>query len=297
MMAARLQKIIAQAGLCSRREAEEWIAAGRVKVNDKTATVGESADPDADRITVDGRPLQTRAERWYLAVNKPAGYTTSLKDRHAEHLITELIPKRFGRVFPVGRLDRDTSGLILLTNDGYLAHRLMHPSYHVAKIYEVWIKGVPGRNHVARIEHGIELDDGVARPQSVQIIRSDKAHDRTLLRMTLTEGKKREIRRIFEAIGHPVLELRRVAFGPLSVEGLDEGRSRPLSHREVKTLYSLVEKTPARYVMHRRDDDIDEISAGTARHRDKRPVRAKIPAARPGNSVGNSSRNSGRTHR
>ncbi|AUW93645.1 MAG: rRNA pseudouridine synthase [Sulfobacillus thermosulfidooxidans] len=296
-MPERLQKIIAQAGLCSRREAEEWIAAGRVQVNHRTATLGESADVATDQITVDGRLLKPTGERWYLAINKPVGYTTSLKDRHAEHLITELIPKRFGRMFPVGRLDRDTSGLILVTNDGYLAHRLMHPSYHVPKIYEVWIKGIPGRNHVARIEHGIELDDGVARPQSVQIIRSEKANDRTLLRLTLTEGRKREVRRIFEAIGHPVLELRRVAFGPLSIEGLEEGRTRPLTHREVKMLYSLVEKPPARYAMHRRDDDSNESGSGFTRSRSKRSSRPAISTPKTRHSVSNTRGNSGRPHR
>jgi 23S rRNA pseudouridine2605 synthase len=297
-MVVRLQKIVAQAGLCSRREAENWISAGRVKVNDKTATLGESADPDKDIITVDGRPVQTRADRVYLVVNKPQGYTSSLKDRHADHLISELVPKKFGRLFPVGRLDRDTSGLILLTNDGYLAHRLMHPSYHVPKIYEVWIQGIPHRSHLARIEHGIELDDGVARPQNVQILRSEKAADRSLMRLTLTEGRKREVRRIFEAIGHPVVELRRVAFGPLSVEGLEEGKSRPLSHREVKELYQFVEKPPARYVVQRRDEDeINEFSNKLTRRRENRSSRTTVPARKPGHPVSDARRDHGRDHR
>ena len=242
-MRVRVQRILQQAGLASRRQAEEWIAQGRVTVNGQEAHVGDSADPEHDALALDGRAVViSKEERVYLALHKPRGYTTSLKDRHAEHLITELLPQKYGRLFPIGRLDRDSEGLILFTNDGALAHVLMHPSGGVRKVYDVWVKGAPRRSHLERMRKGIVLDDGLAKPDRVDIIRREK--DRTLLKIILHEGRKREVRRIFDSVGHPVEQLIRTRYGNISIEGLEPGRSRPLTHREVRELKALVKSEP-----------------------------------------------------
>ncbi len=295
-MKLRLQKMIAQAGLCSRREAETWINAGRVVVNGQQAHIGQVVDTLEDQIVVDGRLLLENRKRVYLLLNKPPGYTTSLKDRHAEHLVSDLIPSRFGRVFPVGRLDKDTSGLIIMTNDGLLAHHLMHPAYLVPKVYEAWVKGIPRHAHLSRLERGIRLEDGDAHPGDMKILRV--SNNNTLLRLTLTEGRKREVRRIFQAIGHPVIALKRVAFGSLTLEGLEEGRVRPLTHSEVKTLYGLVEKPLNQNSRNRRDDVSHEKTKSTlTRRSQKRPSRTAISTSNAGNSVGHSRGNPGRNYR
>ncbi len=295
-MQSRVQKILAQAGLCSRREAETWISAGRVMVNGQRAVIGQVADTESDVIAVDGRILSLRLQRVYLILNKPIGYTTSLKDRHAEHIISELVPSKFGRVFPVGRLDKQSSGLIVLTNDGFLAHRLMHPSYAVAKVYEVLVQGVPRRTHLARMTRGIQLDDGYAKPRDVRVIRSES--NQTLLRLTLTEGKKREVRRIFEAIGHPVISLKRVAFGSLTLGSVPEGNIRPLTNREVKELYALVQHPQKQNSTNRRDDRSSEYTQPRLAERGVRySGRFAISTRHAKHTVGNSRRNSGRDYR
>ncbi len=239
MPAMRVQRILQKAGLTSRREAERWIAVGRVTVNGQPIGLGALADPERDRVAVDGRPVLLPAvPPVYLALYKPRGYTTSLADRHATHLISELVPQRFGRLFPVGRLDRDSEGLILLTNDGDLAQALMHPSHGVEKVYEVWVRGVPKKSHLQRMRDGIQLDDGKARPDRVDVLRREK--DRALIRVVLHEGRKREIRRIFDRIGHPVQQLVRTRYGNITIGGLEPGHPRPLTHREVRELKALV---------------------------------------------------------
>lgn len=234
----RIQRVIQMAGLASRRMADEWIEQGRVRVNGETATVGQSVDPSVDQIVVDGKPLPEKREFLYWMVNKPAGYTCSLKDRHAQHLVTELIPQDQGRLYPIGRLDRDSEGLLLMTNDGNLAFKLSHPRFQVEKIYEVWVKGVPRAHRLDRIARGIQLEDGLAKPSSVNLIRSESGT--ALLRMVLTEGKKREIRRLMDKVGHPVVRLTRVAYAHLSITGLEPGQARPLTHREMVELQQLV---------------------------------------------------------
>lgn len=239
MAQIRVQRIVQQAGLTSRRQAERWIEAGRVTVNGRPIMLGTLADPRRDTVAVDGIAISKDVRpATYLALYKPAGYTTSLRDSHAQHLITDLVPPKFGRLFPVGRLDKDSEGIILLTNDGWLAHRLMHPSHGVEKIYEVWVKGFPKRSHLERMRQGIVLDDGMARPDRVDVLR--RQDDLTLLRVILHEGHKREIRRIFDSIGHPVERLVRIQYGNISVRGLEAGRYRPLTHREVRELKTLV---------------------------------------------------------
>ncbi|MCL5117128.1 MAG: rRNA pseudouridine synthase [Firmicutes bacterium] len=290
-MPIRIQRILQQAGLASRRQAEEWIRAGRVAVNGQRAELGALADPEKDQITVDGRSIAvTERPLVYVALHKPPGYTTSLKDRHAERLISELIPPKFGRLFPVGRLDRDSEGLILLTNDGKLAHALMHPSSGIKKVYEVWVEGIPRKSHLERMRHGIELEDGPAKPDEVVLVR--KSEGRALLRITLHEGRKREVRRIFDSIGHPVQQLTRTQFGNIRLEGLEAGRSRPLSNREVRELKELVhqgrERTGKRNAAIARGAD-----TGRAEHY----RREGVPAPRSGSPVRNAGRNPRRTDR
>jgi 23S rRNA pseudouridine2605 synthase len=235
----RLQQALARAGVASRRAAEALIRAGRVTVNGQVAVLGATVGPD-DRVAVDGAPLPVQPPAVYLALNKPAGYTTSLRDPHAAHVVTELVPPRFGRVYPVGRLDRDTTGLILLTNDGELAYRLMHPRYRVPRVYQAWVKGVPGPTHLARLRKGVDLGDGTMRAAAVRVVKV--AADASLVEITLTEGRKREVRRLFQAVGHPVRELKRVRFGTVTLGDLALGQVRPLTHREVRELRSLVEE-------------------------------------------------------
>lgn len=238
----RLQRFLSEAGVASRRQAEAYIAAGRVSVNGGVAELGSRVLPGSDRVTFDGRPV-TLPQRVYLALYKPEGYTTSLADRHAAHLIAELVPKRFGRVFPVGRLDRETSGLLLLTNDGELAFKLTHPRFGVEKIYEAWVEGKPGQRHLERMRHGMEVEGERYRANDVQFIRAQG--EASLLRITLSEGKKREVRRLFAAIGHPVRELKRIQFASVDLGEMKPGDIRPLTHREVKALHEMSRRGPA----------------------------------------------------
>lgn len=241
-MRARVQRLVAEAGLTSRRKAESWIVAGRVKVNGHRVDLGQSADPEVDVIEVDGRRLPHQNARSYWLLNKPSGYTTSLADRHADHLVTELWPSSLGRIFPVGRLDRETAGVLLLTNDGWLAHRLMHPRFQIPKVYEAWVEGQLTPLHVQQLRRGVALEDGPARAEAVQVLNTTGT--KSQVRLTLTEGRKREIRRLFERIGRPVLELTRTRYAGLSVEGVAVGQLRPLTSDEVDHLFQLVNGLP-----------------------------------------------------
>jgi 23S rRNA pseudouridine2605 synthase len=238
-MKQRLQRLLAQAGLGSRRRMEEWIRAGRVAVNGRVAQLGAQADPEVDRITVDGRPLRWEPVHRYYLLYKPAGYTTSLADPHAEHLVAELFPAGVPRLFPVGRLDRDTSGVLLLTNDGWLAHRLMHPRFQVPKVYEAWVEGHPHPVALKRLRRGVTLAEGPARAESVTVL--ERTARATRLALVLTEGRKREVRRLLALIGHPVRSLVRTAYAGLTLAGLSPGEVRPLTPDEVAALYRIVQ--------------------------------------------------------
>lgn len=285
MTTMRVQRIVQQAGLSSRREAEAWIQSGRVTVNGRPIALGASADPARDTVAVDGVTIKTaKRPLTYLAMYKPAGYTTSLRDRHAAHLITEIVPRKFGRLFPIGRLDRDSEGLILLTNDGALAHRLMHPAHGVEKVYEVWVTGVPKKTHLERMRHGIMLEDGQARPDRVDVVRREDG--RTVLRVILHEGRKREIRRIFNSIGHPVERLVRVRYGNISVRGLESGGYRPLTHREVRELKALVMEPEGKTYDQHTPPNTRTIDGRRSRYRGSEAV----PASRARDPVGHSRR-------
>ncbi len=227
--AERLQKVLARAGLGSRRSAEELIEAGHVTVNSRVATLGDRVDPGRDRVEVDGVPVGIRPGLVYYLLNKPAGVLSTARDTHGRPTVVDLVPAE-PRVFPVGRLDRDTEGLLVLTNDGELAQRLTHPSFGVDKEYLVEVAGVPSRGALRRLREGVELADGPTAPASV----SQPAPN--LLRLGIHEGRNRQVRRMCEAVGHPVRRLVRVRIGPLADRDLPPGRWRALQPGEVRAL-------------------------------------------------------------
>lgn len=236
-MRERLQKLIAAAGLASRREAERWIAEGRVTVNEIPAGLGDAADPAVDRIAVDGQPLAAAGQKFYLLLNKPVGYVTTARDPQGRPVVTDLVRDVPARVFPVGRLDLTTEGLLLLTNDGELAHRLAHPRHEVDKTYLVRVRGVLSEAIRRRLEGGIDLDDGPTAPARVEAIRASGSH--TWFEITLHEGRNRQVRRMCEAVGLPVSRLKRIRFAFLDLGQLPPGGYRPLSRGEVAALKQL----------------------------------------------------------
>lgn len=231
----RLQKILASAGLASRREAEEWLRQGRVAVNGRTAQLGESADPARDRIELDGERVAGQRLDYWVA-HKPAGVVTTRRDPQGRSTILELLPPSARQLFPVGRLDRDTEGLVLLTNDGDLAHTLLHPSLGNEREYRVTVEGpLPDRVR-RRLAKGVHLRDGPTGPARVRSLRFDAKTHSTSFQLVLTQGRKRQIRRTLVALGHPVVRLVRVRFGPLALGDLASGRARRLRPEEVAAL-------------------------------------------------------------
>jgi 23S rRNA pseudouridine2605 synthase len=235
----RLHKILADAGVASRRKGEELILAGRVSVNNKVVReLGIMADPAYDRIRVDGKPLPHPAPKVYYLLYKPRGVITSLQDPEGRTTIKDLVPRIKAKIFPVGRLDYDAEGLLLLTNDGEMAMRLAHPRYRVPRTYLVKVKGVLTADEMARIEKGVMLDDGMSPAIKVHPIR--RLQKNSVVRVTLHEGRNRVIKRTFEAIRHPVLRLKRIEFASLTLEGLQPGDYRPLSAEEIEQVRGLL---------------------------------------------------------
>ena len=240
-MERRLQKILAEAGIASRRESERLIEAGRVTLNGRLVTaLGSKADPDRDLIAVDGKLLRVPEPKRYLLLYKPAGYVTTRTDPQGRPIVFDLIPREKARLFTVGRLDYGTEGLLLLTNDGELAHRLLHPRFGCEREYEAEVAGRVSDATLARLRHGVRLDDRPAVPIKVELLRRGK--DRSYLSLVLREGRYREVRRMGEAVGHRVLRLRRVRFGPLTLRGLAPGQSRPLTREELSRLRDFVRR-------------------------------------------------------
>lgn len=229
----KLQKAIAHSGLMSRRAAEDLIAAGRVTVDGRLARTGDRVDPDEQVVAIDGRPIPVRPGLVTYLVNKPKGVISTAEDPHGRPTVVDLVPPE-PRVYPVGRLDADSEGLILVTNDGTLADLVMHPRYGITKRYRVVVDGDPGP-WVGSLESGVELEDGRAAALSARII--DSAAGRTMLEMVLGEGRNREIRRMCSALGHEVQALVRVAIGPLTDSSLRPGEWRALRPDEVADLY------------------------------------------------------------
>jgi 23S rRNA pseudouridine2605 synthase len=235
-MSERLQKLIAAAGIASRRHAEEMIAAGEVTINGKVVTkLGTKADPERDHIKVRGRlinPLLKSREKFYVLLNKPRGYLTSLADPEGRPLVTELLPHALGRLHPVGRLDFNTEGLLLLTNDGEFTNFITSARNRVAKVYEVKVKGVPPEDAIERLRRGVTLEDGV-RTAPAEIKMTDESETNSWYEVVLHEGRNQQIRRMFDAIGHSVIKLRRVKIGFLKDERLAPKQWRFLTPAEV----------------------------------------------------------------
>lgn len=231
-MKERIQKILSARGLASRRTAENWIRAGRVRVNGAVCTLGASADPDADRIEVDGVPLPPPPGKKYLMLNKPRGYVTTLKDEKNRKTAASLVDCGC-RVYPVGRLDYDSEGLLLFTNDGQLADRLMHPRANVCKTYEVTVEG-DWRGGEALLARPIVLDGYRIHPPSVRLLRGEGS--RAVFEITIREGRNRQIRRMCEAAGLRVLRLRRTQEGTLRLGMLPSGKWRELTKEEIESL-------------------------------------------------------------
>jgi pseudouridine synthase len=239
-MEMRLNKFLAHAGVCSRREADSWIAEGRVSVNGQVVQeLGAKIDPGRDRIAANGRPVRGVEERLlYVLLNKPAGLVVSVKDPFGRPTVMDLLKHVPARIYPVGRLDLETEGALLLTNDGDLALKLIHPRYEIAKTYEVRVEGEPRSADLDKVRHGIFLEGRRTAPAKIDILR--RSHRHATLRVEIREGRKREIRKMFEAVGYPVDKLLRVDFAGLTLEGLKPGGWRYLRTAEVKRLKKLV---------------------------------------------------------
>ena len=224
----RLNAYLARAGIASRRGAEELIRAGRVRVNGEVAALATFVDDARDVVEVDGRAVRPEPLA-YVLLNKPAGVVTTARDPQGRPTVVGLVEHE-RRLFPVGRLDADTTGALLLTNDGPLAHRLMHPRYEVEKVYEAEVAGKPGDEALARLAAGIELEDGRTAPARVRRLAPSR------LELALHEGRKHQVKRMCEAVGHPVVRLHRRAYDGLTLEGLEPGRWRELDEAEVQRL-------------------------------------------------------------
>jgi 23S rRNA pseudouridine2605 synthase len=243
----RLQKAMADAGVASRRAAETMIRQGRVTVNGRVIReMGVKIDPDHDHIKVDGRHLKPAAPKAYVMLNKPKEVVTTLKATEEDDrpIVQEFLHGVKQRMFPVGRLDYDTEGLLLLTNDGELAQKLLHPRYHVSKTYLTKVKGKLTDDEIRQLERGVRLDDGITAPAHVKKIR--KAEENSWIELTIYEGRTHQVKRMLEAVGHPVLKLKRERFGPLTLGNLSPGDYRFLTDPEILRLKAATQSIPSR---------------------------------------------------
>lgn len=243
MPAERLQKVLAAAGVASRRSSEFLIASGRVSVNGVTVTeLGSRVDPEVDRIHVDGKPVQVDVSMRYVMLNKPTGVVSTLKDDQGRRDLTEFVNQFEERLFNVGRLDADTSGLLILTNDGNAAHMLAHPSFEVSKTYVALVQGDVKPPTLRAMREGIELDDGPIAVDGVSV-KGQPSQGMTLLELTIHSGRNRIVRRLCEAVGHPVVQLHRKSFGPILLGGLGSGAMRDLTKVEVSSVLALADES------------------------------------------------------
>lgn len=236
----RLQKALAQAGVASRRASEELIAAGRVEVNGKVVTEqGVRVDPEHDTIRVDGSRIPPPRRHLYLVLNKPRGVVSTMDDPQGRPTLEQYVP-RHQRLFHVGRLDTDTEGLLILTNDGDFANRLSHPSHEVPKTYLAEVEGLLDNKTLRRLEKGLMLDDGPIKPDRVKLV--TRAESRSMVQITLHEGRNRLVRRIFDSVGHPVRRLSRISIGPVRLGSLQVGETRELTREELGVLLDLIDR-------------------------------------------------------
>jgi 23S rRNA pseudouridine2605 synthase len=232
VMEMRLQKILSEMGIASRRKAEEIIMEGRVTVNGRTATIGMKADPSRDHVKVDGKLLTRREPKVYIVFNKPKNVVTSLHDPEGRPTVKDFLRGVKYKIFPVGRLDYDSEGLLLLTNDGDFAQAILHPSKKIPKTYLLKVKGIPGDEEIGKLRKGLMLEDGLTAPAKARKVRMTE--NNTWLEMAIHEGKKRQIRRMLDKIGHPVLRLRRTRINGIGLGRLESGAFRYLSHEEIE---------------------------------------------------------------
>ena len=233
----RINKFLAEAGVCSRRAADELIKNGRVYVNGAKATLGVEIDPTKDDVVFDGKKLSKRKQFLYYIMNKPKGYVTTVKDDKGRKTVMDLLPPINDRIFPVGRLDYDTEGLLIFTNDGDLADRLMRPANEIPKTYLAKIEGEIGDLALSRLRAGVYIDGVKTGRSNVKIV--DKTKDHTKLSVTITEGRNRQIRKMFESVGKEVVFLKRIKIGDLTLSGLDRGQVRKLTQEEIYYLQNL----------------------------------------------------------
>ena len=235
-MRERLQKILAQAGIASRRKAEELIREGKVRVDGMVVTeMGVRVDPATQKIECNGRPVFSLEKKVYILLHKPAGYLSTVRDPQGRPIVTDLLPNIKERIYPVGRLDLDTEGALLLTNDGELAQAVLHPSHEVKKTYVAKIKGRPGSKKLVALSRGIELEGKKTWPAEITILASKK--QTTTIQIIIHEGRKRQVRKMFEAVGHPVLQLKRIAYGQLALGELKPGKYRFLPPGDIKLIF------------------------------------------------------------
>lgn len=238
----RIQKLIAQAGICSRRKAEEYIKEGRVKLNGRPVGLGDKADPNKDIITVDGERVyfQKKKSFRYIMLNKPRGYVTSMSDELDRRVVTDLLEGVKERVYPVGRLDRNTEGLLLFTNDGNFANDIMHPSRHVSKTYRVTVRPDINDEQLVALSEGVVIDGKKTAPATVIVL--EKQQGRVVLQITIHEGRNRQVRKMCEAVGLEVARLKRTSVGPLKLGMLQPGEWRDLKPDELRAIRTAITK-------------------------------------------------------
>lgn len=233
----RLQKYLAECSIASRRGSERLINEGRVTVNGVVAQVGQAIEPNADAILFDGKPV-LKDDKVYVVLNKPQGVITTAIDTHDRETVIDLITGVSARIFPVGRLDMDVTGTLLLTNDGELTNRLAHPRYEVNKTYQAWVKGIVPTETLMQLRKGVKLEDGITAPARVKILKTQ--NQTTLIKLTIHEGRKRLVKRMCAAVGHPINNLHRVSVGGINSRGLQHGEWRYLHEEELQKLFALV---------------------------------------------------------
>lgn len=236
----RLQKHLAECGIASRRKAEELIEAGKVKINGHIAELGAKVDPKRDKVTVRGKAVVPVNEKVYIMLNKPRGFVTTMSDELGRKTVSDLVADAGNRIFPVGRLDRDSEGLLIMTNDGDFANKLTHPSSHVNKTYRVTVKGVAEEEQLLKMKEGIVLDGRKTLPCDCFV--AERKPDRTVLIFVLNEGRNRQIRRMCEEVGLEVLRLKRTEIAGVKLGMLPQGKWRPLNEREMRRLTSITQK-------------------------------------------------------
>lgn len=233
----RLNKYIAAAGICSRRKADELIAAGNVKINGAVVREMGCDVKEGDRVTVNGRPIEAAEKKVYVALNKPLGYITSMEDDRDRATVAELVKDYPERLFPVGRLDYNTTGLLLMTNDGDLAYRLTHPKHEIGKTYVALVSGVISDTRLNRLRRGVDIGGFTTSPAKVRVLKQNPRS--TVVEITIHEGKNRQVRRMFSAVGNKVMKLERTAIGDIRLGRLLEGHTRKLTRQEIEYLKSL----------------------------------------------------------